>query len=349
MRARWEGADVVTARAVAPLARLAGWALPLLRTGRDAARAEGRVGGDRGGPRRGRGAQARRERPADRAMWHRTGRPPEHGGGRGTSARHRTTARPPAPQRGTKLMADGRTRDVSPDEASRTDASRAGVSRETSAYAEWTPIAEEAARAARVLHPDRHRMPRPAAASGADRRQPEGRRRQDHQHRQPRRSAGDARRSGPRRRPRPAGQRQHGPGRRAPVGHAVGLRAAARRDPARRGRHASSASDEPVVRAGDHRPRRRGDRARLDGRPRAAAQAGALAGGAGRVGRRLRPHRLPAVARPADGQRARRGRGGADPDPVRVLRAGGSRPAAEQHRPGAQRTSTATCTSRRSC
>jgi chromosome partitioning protein len=27
---------------------------------------------------------------------------------------------------------------------------------------EWTPIAEEAARAARVLHPDRHRMPRPA-------------------------------------------------------------------------------------------------------------------------------------------------------------------------------------------
>jgi 16S rRNA (guanine527-N7)-methyltransferase len=31
VRARWEGADVVTARAVAPLARLAGWALPLLR------------------------------------------------------------------------------------------------------------------------------------------------------------------------------------------------------------------------------------------------------------------------------------------------------------------------------
>lgn len=33
VRARWEGADVVTARAVAPLARLAGWALPLLRSG----------------------------------------------------------------------------------------------------------------------------------------------------------------------------------------------------------------------------------------------------------------------------------------------------------------------------
>jgi 16S rRNA (guanine527-N7)-methyltransferase len=33
VRARWEGADVVTARAVAPLGRLVGWALPLLRTG----------------------------------------------------------------------------------------------------------------------------------------------------------------------------------------------------------------------------------------------------------------------------------------------------------------------------
>jgi 16S rRNA (guanine527-N7)-methyltransferase len=33
VRARWEGADVVTARAVAPLARLAGWALPLVRPG----------------------------------------------------------------------------------------------------------------------------------------------------------------------------------------------------------------------------------------------------------------------------------------------------------------------------
>lgn len=33
VRRKWEGADVVTARAVAPLARLAGWALPLLRPG----------------------------------------------------------------------------------------------------------------------------------------------------------------------------------------------------------------------------------------------------------------------------------------------------------------------------
>ena len=33
VRRRWKGADVVTARAVAPLHRLAGWSLPLLRTG----------------------------------------------------------------------------------------------------------------------------------------------------------------------------------------------------------------------------------------------------------------------------------------------------------------------------
>jgi 16S rRNA (guanine527-N7)-methyltransferase len=33
VRRAWEGSDVVTARAVAPLARLAGWALPLLRPG----------------------------------------------------------------------------------------------------------------------------------------------------------------------------------------------------------------------------------------------------------------------------------------------------------------------------
>ena len=33
VRARWEGADVVTARAVAPLARLAAWTLPLARLG----------------------------------------------------------------------------------------------------------------------------------------------------------------------------------------------------------------------------------------------------------------------------------------------------------------------------
>ncbi len=43
------------------------------------------------------------------------------------------------------------------------DVSEHDVSRETPRFQQtgWTPIAEEAARAARVLHPDRHMMPRP--------------------------------------------------------------------------------------------------------------------------------------------------------------------------------------------
>ena len=59
---------------------------------------------------------------------------------------------------------------------------------------------------------------------------------------------------------------------------------------------------EPLLRAGHHRPRRRRDRARLGGGPRVAAGAGDRRA-PGEV--RLRLHRLPAVARPADGQRAR--------------------------------------------
>ena len=49
-------------------------------------------------------------------------------------------------------------------------------------------------------------------------------------------------------------------------------------------------------------------------------------------GVRLHLHRLPAVARSADRQRAGGRAGGADPDPVRVLRAGGCAGADEQHR-----------------
>ena len=48
---------------------------------------------------------------------------------------------------------------------------------------------------------------------------------------------------------------------------------------------------------------------------------------------RLHPPRLPAVTRSADGQRPDRRRRGADPDPMRVLRAGGPDPAARHHRP----------------
>ena len=87
VRARWEGADVVTARAVAPLARLAGWALPLLRPGGmmlalKGASADAEVARDAVAVRKLGGGE-----PRMRAVRHRPGRPPEHGGGRGTSAR----------------------------------------------------------------------------------------------------------------------------------------------------------------------------------------------------------------------------------------------------------------------
>ena len=75
-----------------------------------------------------------------------------------------------------------------------------------------------------------------------------------------------------------------------------------RRRAAGRGGAAGRGHPEPLLRAGHHRPGRRGDRAGLRGRPRVAAGAGASP----RTRRvRLHLHRLPAVARPADGQRAR--------------------------------------------
>ena len=64
---------------------------------------------------------------------------------------------------------------------------------------------------------------------------------------------------------------------------------------------------------------------------------------------RLHLHRLPAVARPADRQRDGGGRRGADPDPVRVLRAGGPRPAAQEHRADQGAPQPGPATSRRSC
>ena len=56
---------------------------------------------------------------------------------------------------------------------------------------------------------------------------------------------------------------------------------------------------------------------------------------AGRLRLRLRLHRLPAVPRAADHQRAGGRTGGADPHPVRVLRARGRLAVDEQHRDGA--------------
>ena len=58
----------------------------------------------------------------------------------------------------------------------------------------------------------------------------------------------------------------------------------------------------------------------------------ALDGGERRL--RLRPHRLPALARPAHRERLRRGLRGPGPHPVRVLRARGPRPAPPQRRAG---------------
>ena len=103
----------------------------------------------------------------------------------------------------------------------------------------------------------------------------------------------------------------------------------------------------PVLRAGDHRPGRRRDRARAAGRARVPAGPGGRP--VQRVRPGLHPHRLPAVARPADRERARRRARGADPDPVRVLRAGGPGAAAAHRRAGAQPPQPAGSPSPRSC
>ena len=92
---------------------------------------------------------------------------------------------------------------------------------------------------------------------------------------------------------------------------------------------------QPLRGTGQPRPRRCRDRAGPRVQSGAAAQARHRRG-ARRL--RLRPHRLPAVARTAHRQRPRGGHRGARSDPVRVLRARRARPAAAQRRPGAART-----------
>ena len=143
---------MVTSRAVAPLHRLAAWCLPLVRPGgmmlavkgvsapaeveRDA-RAIAALGGGE---------------PPDRNVRDRHRRSAEHGGRRGASAaKERVIVYVSEGACGASISADY----------------RSDVSRETSPQPGWTPIAEEAARAARVLHPDRHRMPRPVRGAGS--------------------------------------------------------------------------------------------------------------------------------------------------------------------------------------
>ena len=196
-----------------------------------------------------------------------------------------------------------------------------------------TPIGAEAERAVRLLHKPRAAPAAPAASAGVHDRQPEGRRREDDHRGQRRRRARAAGAEDSRHRPRSAGQRQHRAGHRAPSGHPVVLRGADRRD------HRC----EAALQQSPHNER-------LYCVPATIDLAGAeieLVSMVAREGRlrnalaalqesrlRLRLHRLPAVARTADDQRARRGARGADPDPVRVLRARGSGPAAAQHRDG---------------
>src|ERR687896_66128 len=111
------------------------------------------MGGSRRGDRTCR-ATARWWGPPDRTVRGRDHRSPEHGGDR------RAGGRCPGPhgaQERAGVTFNVSQYEISPDQAH--------VSRETPG---WTPIAEEAERAARVLHPDRYRMPRPTHRRGME-------------------------------------------------------------------------------------------------------------------------------------------------------------------------------------
>ena len=159
--------------------------------------------------------------------------------------------------------------------------------------------------------PDRAGLPQAGTHPGADRREPEGRRRQDHHHRQRGGRPGPGRLHGAGHRHRPAGQRQHRARHRPPRRGAEHLRRARRGHAAGRRGAGVPGHPRPVVRARDDRPGRRRDRAGLAGRPRDPAAQGhrglprrraSTPAGAG-----LRADRLPAQPGPADGQRLRRG------------------------------------------
>ena len=117
---------------------------------------------------------------------------------------------------------------------------------------------------------------RPAAPPGHGRRQPEGRRRQDHDRGEPRRLPGRPRLPGAGGRPRPPGQRQHRPRHQHPGPPRLDVR----RDPPRppdRGLRRGHLGAEPVLRAVQPRPRRRRDRAGAGLQPGAPPPEGARA------------------------------------------------------------------------
>ena len=209
-------------------------------------------------------------------------------------------------------------------------------------------------RATRVLHAaDQEPFPAPEPDPGHHHRQPEGRRRQDDVHGEPRGGAGALRAADPGHRPRPAGQREHRPrASSTPSGTPSVYDALVGDSSLAEVVHPTTASPKLLCVPGDDRPGRRRDRAGLRRRPRAPAAPGDRglrprppAGAAAA----LRAHRLPAVPRAAHAERAGRRRRGAHPHPVRVLRARGAGPAAQQHRPGARSTSTRASPSARSC
>ena len=144
------------------------------------------------------------------------------------------------------------------------------VSRETWKTADEfdTPIAAAAERAMQVLHTAAGQLPRPTSPPRLHGRQPEGRRRQDDDRSQPGRRTGRPGTEDTRHRPGPAGQREHRAGDQRPaLRDPVVLRGAPGRD-APAGRHpAEPAQPTAVLRAGHHRPRRRGDRTRQHGGP----------------------------------------------------------------------------------
>ena len=169
----------------------------------------------------------------------------------------------------------------------------------------WTIVDEP--RASRCRAPTgRPAESAPAAAPGHRHRQPEGRRRQDHHRGEPRRLPGRARLPGAGRRPRPAGQRQHRPRDQHPRTSRRSIYDVIMHDVAARGLRRADRRPNLFVRPGQPRPGRRRDRAGA----RPSAGSCGCSGRSTTVRRRLRlrPHRLPAVARAAHRQRPRRGR-----------------------------------------